>query len=124
MRSPPPLPPSEKPLDMFEARRALSTWEKVGLVVGALLLLSLWAEVLGLAATGNPWGHFNFKLQWVGTHQLVLLACFGTLAWGFALWRHVLARNSTLRRVLGLPQLRGVVVIEREVARSSQNELF
>jgi hypothetical protein len=47
-------PPAELPLGLFAVRRALSPWEKVGLIVGALMLFNLWTEVLGLAAAGNP----------------------------------------------------------------------
>ena len=115
-------PPSELPLGLFAARRPLSPWEKVGLVVGALMLFNLWAEVLGLAAAGNPWGHITFKLQWIGTYQLALIAYAGSLAWLFALWRHVFARMPWVRRVLGWPQLRGVVELPVPAVASKSPE--
>ena len=117
-------PPSERPLGLFEARRALTRWERVALVVSALVLLNLWIEVLGLAAAGSPWGHINFKLQWVGTFQLALIVYAGSVAWLFALWRHELARTVWVRRALGWPPLRGIVELPVPPRDDGQSALF
>lgn len=122
MRSSVPLP--EQHLGIFAARRRFTRWEKVGLVVGAMVLFNLWVEVLGLAAADNPWGHFTFKLQWIGSLQLALIAYAGSLAWLFAFWRHVVARMSWVRCLLGWPPLLGVVQLPVEAPIDPQGKLF
>lgn len=114
----------ELPLGIFAARRPLTHWEKAALIVGALLLFNLWVEVLGLAAADNPWGHITFKLQWIGTFQMALIAYLGSLVWLLALWRHIFARMWWVRRILGWPPLRGLVELPVIPPTESQGRLF
>jgi hypothetical protein len=115
----------ERPLTFFQARRALSGVEKLAVVISALILVQLWSDVLGLVAEGSPWGRMNFKFQWVGTHQLAIVATFATVAWLVVVWRHIVSRLSSVRRALNLPPLTGVVLLhDSPESGTPQKNLF